>query len=112
MGSGGDHAGRTAGMTVPMQQRLLHIALEGERHVVLARMTPSGAVVSCGVPATNWHTWSPGQRRVVDLVAEVNAHLGRGLSLRALARRYEDLLCLVEALEQAEDAPMHAGGAA
>lgn len=86
----------------PRATRLVHARALGERHTVLLELGSGGAVIGAAVPATDWHAWSPEQRQLAALIADINASLRRGLSLHAQRRRAEHLLDLLEQLEDAE----------
>lgn len=86
----------------PRATRLVHARALGKRHTVLLELGRGGAVIGAAVPATDWHAWSPEQRQLASLIADINASLQRGLSLHAQRRRAEHLVELLEQLEDAE----------
>lgn len=82
--------------------RLVHVQDGPERRVVILTLSPCGAVEACGVPATDWNTWSANERAFVLRLGLVSEGLRRGRSLRALIRHHEAMLSLLEQLEAAE----------
>lgn len=82
--------------------RLLHLTDAGAQRVVLARLSPCGAIASVAAPATNWHEWTVAERRFIARLSRINGALRRGHSLRAQAAEHEAMLALLEQLEAAE----------